>query len=191
MNKINFIIIAFFFSFTLHSMEEEVGLHIQIDSGIAGYVGDFKNHLDISGAYTVSPVLDASLLIYPTEHWGIGVSWGSMTVIHRRSTPIEGVIRYNTLINEFTWHEDKRWLSLYGAIGFQDPGMSLQWYGSAVADLGLRLGWEIKPKLSFTIMTGYRFSFLRSIIIAQKYEDIDYPDNLSSMRLQAGLRYQL
>lgn len=184
------IIFLLLFNLTLSAQHaERASLQFQLDAGYGAFLGNFRDHLQQSGAYSSTPVLEGSLLIYPGEHWGLGMLLGSMTVIHPQSEPIEGIIRYQELLLEYRLDKGAFWGLLYAGAGFQDPGMTLQWYGSGVADFGIRGGYRIKNGLSMTLTLGYRRSFLRSIIIADQYGDIDSMDNLSSLRINLGLRY--
>jgi len=169
--------------------KDKATLQFQLDAGGAAFLGDFREHLERSYALTNSPVLEGTLLIYPGDHWGLGLLLGSMTVIHLQSEPIEGIIRYQELLLEYSWGKEPFNAMVYSAVGFQDPGMSLEWYGSGVADLGVRAAVKTKENLALTVTLGYRFSFLRSLLLAEKYDDIDKMDNLSSLRLCLGLRY--
>jgi len=165
-------------------------LHFQLDAGIGTYIGDFRTHLMESQAWLNSPVLEGAVLIYPGQRWGIGILSGSMAVLHPYSEPIEGIIRYQELLVEYRLGEEPFWLSPFAGVGFQDPGMSLQWYGSGVIDAGIRSGWQFKPDLALTATLGFRTSFFRSMIIPKEY-NISYWDNLSSLRLSFGLRYRI
>lgn len=192
MNRRAIILILFIIPFALSAQVmnfDKASLQFQVDVGMGSFLGDFREHLEKSYALTYSPVLEGTLLIYPGDHWGLGLLMGSMTVIHFQSEPIEGIIRYQELMLEYSWGEGPVQAMVYSAVGFQDPGMSLEWYGSGVADLGIRAAAKTKENLALTLTLGYRFSFLRSILLAEKYEDIDQMDNLSSLRLCLGLRY--
>ncbi len=171
--------------------ESSTSLQFQLDAGWGFYVGDFKDHLKKSGAWTNTPILDFSVLIFPWKQWGIGVLWGAMMVAHKESEPIEGVIHYYSLITEYRHDIESFWGSIFASIGYQDPGMTLGWYASGVFGIGFRLGWAFKSNLSLTSSVGYRRSFFRSVVIHEKYDDIDKNDNLSSLRISLGLRYEI
>lgn len=185
------LMLCFLFSPLALYSESSTSLQFQLDTGWGIYIGDFKNHLEESDAWTHSPILDFSILIFPWEHWGIGVLWGSMMVAHEKSEPIEGIIRYYSLISEYRHDREPFWGSAYTSIGYQDPGMTLDWYASGFFGFGCRLGWKFRSDLSLTLSMGYRRSFFRSIIIHEEYDDIDKNDNLSSLRASLGLRYEI
>jgi len=161
---------------------------IQVSGGLGWFTGDFARHLDHSGAWPWTPVLDSRIMIYPGTHLGVGVQWGSLAAIHPLSEPIEGIIRYNALALEWLFPITQGILGVNAAVGFQDPGMLVSPYGSGFWEGGMLVGTPLKENLYLVLQGFYRSSFLQSIIIQEQYDDWDRRDNMESISLTLGIK---
>ena len=168
-----------------------ISFAVQTEAGIGFFTGEFAGHLDQSGAWPWTPVLDARIVLYPCGKAGIGVQTGSMAVIHPRSEPIEGIIRYQGITLEYPAMETPFPVILTGGAGFQDPGMLVSPYGSGFWEAGIIACCPLKPSFSLTFHLFYRSSFFQAVQIDEQYSDWDSNDTLQSLSGAVGLRYSM
>lgn len=179
-------ILLLFFSSIIYGNENKPSLELSIDIGCGLYVGSFLDHLQTDGAYTATPILDAYFSTYFTNYLGLQIQIGAGSVIHPLSEPMEGVILYLGVGPFYKLQLDNFFLKVWADFGYQHPTMTLQWYGSGFTEIGLGGGIDIGNKNSLFLSAKYRFQFLQSIIIYQKYASIDKNDNLSSISITIG-----
>ena len=164
-------------------------LELQFNAGIGMFPGEFGRHLDSSGAWPWTPVIDGLIVFYPLAKLGIGTQWGSMAVIHPNSEPIEGILRYQSLFLEYPHAFGKITALIHLGAGFQDAGMLLSVYSSGFWNTGLSAKIPLVKDFSFIVRGDYRRSFFKSLLINREYDDWQTDDNLQSLSLSLGLRY--
>ena len=158
-------------------------MEIQTDLGMGFYLGSFRAHLSTDGAYTLTPTLDLYLAPYICRHFGFQVYLGGGTVIHPQSEPIEGVIFYYGIGPFFIWDWGRFHIKIFGEAGYQNPNMSLQWYGSGFFEIGGSAGWALTDRSGIRLSLKYKRQFLRSLIIYEQYDSLEENDNLNSLSI--------
>ncbi len=185
-SKISVLFLLTVLSTNLFSNEDKPVMEMTMDLGCGFYVGSFYNHLKDDGAYTVTPTLDLYFSSYISSWLGIQFQIGNGSVIHPSSEPIEGVINYMGIGPFFKRDMGEFYLKGWVDAGFQQPTMSLEWYGSGFIEAGANIGFDLSAANSISIGLKYRTQFLQSIIIYSKYDSIDKNDNLSSITPSVG-----
>lgn len=191
MKKVLIILLFVFIPFFVHSQKKvdivpDNILNITIDGGFGTFIGEFSAHLISDGAYIFTPVLDLYLSLFFIKYIGMQVLLSSSCIIHPNSQPIEGTI-FHMGIEFFGQYDWKRiFIKLFTGAGFQHTTMLISWYASAFFEVGMSLGINITKWLYLVFSTKYRTSFLKSIIIYQKYSSINNNDDLMSLTVSFG-----